>query len=777
MAPFLLLLNATKIIGVAGVILISVDSLFYRAFRKKNLLPFDSPIDEDDEVLARFAIDKDVDDGGFFFALATAPAHVEDNLRDAWLEFAKEDAYKDAKATGEPDIRDELAQTTPGTVSLREEREAAQIFAGTGSSAGLASPPEEIAEVAQGAQTAGQKEGGGSPNTPNSGVTDWTFLSDGSDNDKADDSRGSSQYLQKGGIEAHFQEREEEKEEELVDTEGVPELGERPKPVKRRQGKTTEASSIVFNPPRKVKQLGKVAMEAMLRGIHKVSEVIDETGEESFNVAAWQNAFHPEERLRFWSEPDTELKLAQEANVSVFRMGVDWSRIVPVEPVNGTAKAVKWEAVKRYRYILEKVRACGMKVMLTLFHHSLPVWAAQFGGWKNAKTTKYFVEFSRLVVEQYADLVDFWVTFNEPHVFTMLTYCAGAWPGGDPNLLETATSVLPKGVFKVVMASMAESHNQAYDIIHDICNKLSRRAKVGVAHHVSFMRPYGLPDVPLVMLSDWMTRFAFIDDVVKKLDYIGINYYGQEVVSAPGLKLVEMDEYSESGRGVYPDGLYRALLSFHDRYKKYQLPYIITENGVSDSSDFIRRPYITEHLLAVRAAMAKGVPVQGYCFWTTSDNWEWADGYGPKFGLVAVDRHNNLARTPRPSYYLYAEIAKTGLVTKQQRDQAWEELMNVAAEGKKRPFCRAVDGHGLMYSGGLDVPIELPFVERDWRFGHYEMEGLQDPVSRFVRFILSGAFLGRKKKGAKKEDRPPEPYRAVPSLRSEEAEEAVPAMA
>ncbi len=79
----------------------------------------------------------------------------------------------------------------------------------------------------------------------------------------------------------------------------------------------------------------------------------------------------------------------------------------------------------------------------------------------------------------------------------------------------------------------------------------------------------------------------------------------QEVVSAPGLKNVEDDEYSESGRGVYPDGLYRMLLQFDERYKKYNMPFIITENGVSDATDIIRRPYIIEHLLAVRAAMDK----------------------------------------------------------------------------------------------------------------------------------------------------------------------------
>lgn len=74
-------------------------------------------------------------------------------------------------------------------------------------------------------------------------------------------------------------------------------------------------------------------------------------------------------------------------------------------------------------------------------------------------------------------------------------------------------------------------------------------------------------------------------------------------MSGAGLKLVETDEYSESGRGVYPDGLYRMLLQFHERYKHLNLPFIITENGVSDETDLIRRPYLLEHLLAVYAAM------------------------------------------------------------------------------------------------------------------------------------------------------------------------------
>lgn len=77
----------------------------------------------------------------------------------------------------------------------------------------------------------------------------------------------------------------------------------------------------------------------------------------------------------------------------------------------------------------------------------------------------------------------------------------------------------------------------------------------------------------------------------------------QEVISGAGLKLVDTDEYSESGRGVYPDGLFRMLHQFYDRYKHLNIPFIITENGISDETDLIRRPYLIEHLLAVYAAM------------------------------------------------------------------------------------------------------------------------------------------------------------------------------
>ena len=143
------------------------------------------------------------------------------------------------------------------------------------------------------------------------------------------------------------------------------------------------------------------------------------------------------------------------------------------------------------------------------------------------------------------------------------------------------------------------------------------------------MWSYGLFDIVVVSLANSLTLFPYIDEISEKLDYIGINYYGQvcfinldsalcmisgiltwqfshlfqEVVSGAGLKLVENVEYSESGRGVYPDGLYRRLLQYHERYKHLNIPFIITKNGVSDETNLIRRPYLLEHLLAIYAAM------------------------------------------------------------------------------------------------------------------------------------------------------------------------------
>ncbi|XP_059280824.1 beta-glucosidase-like SFR2, chloroplastic [Lycium ferocissimum] len=639
MSVIALFTAATKLAGVLVTVTVAANAFSFSVYRKKNLKPFRSPINDSADVLADFNLNPDEGEQGFFFGLATAPAHVEDRLDDAWLQFAENTESDEHQ---QPQAADAIMGSAAGD--------------------------------------------GGSQQAP------------------------------------------------------LPQ-GEATKTIKRKKSL-------------------KIAIEAQIRGFEKYIEVEESTPTEQshHNVAAWHNVPHPEERLRFWSDPDTELKLARDTGVQVFRMGVDWSRIMPEEPLSGLKETVNFAALERYKWIINRVHSYGMKVMLTLFHHSLPPWAGEYGGWKLEKTVDYFMEFTRLIVDSVADIVDYWITFNEPHVFCMLTYCAGAWPGGNPDMLEVATSALPTGVFNQTMNWIAIAHSKAYDYIHEKSKPAS--AIVGVAHHVSFMRPYGLFDIAAVSVANSMTLFPFLDSISDKMDYIGINYYGQEVICGAGLKLVETDEYSESGRGVYPDGLFRVLLQFNERYKHLDLPFIITENGVSDGTDLIRQPYLLEHLLATYAAMIEGVRVLGYLFWTISDNWEWADGYGPKFGLVAVDRANNLARIPRPSYSLFSKVVESGKITGEDREQVWRELQTAAKEGKKRPFYRKMNKYGLMYAGGLDEPIWRPYIKRDWRFGHYEMEGLQDPLSRFARCLLHPFSLKKKAETQRESDLILEPLTA-----------------
>ncbi|KAL9265674.1 Beta-glucosidase-like SFR2, chloroplastic-like protein, partial [Drosera capensis] len=387
-------------------------------------------------------------------------------------------------------------------------------------------------------------------------------------------------------------------------------------------GTSHQASAV--EPKRKMLKRMKsqrISMEAMIIGYQKYIEVEEPAPkdehschEHSHHVAASHNVPHPEERLRFWSDPDTELKLAKNTGITVFRMGVDWSRVFPKEPTDGLKDTVNFAALERYRWILHRVHSYGMKVMLTLFHHSLPPWAGDYGGWKLEKTVDYFMDFTRHVVDNLSDLVDYWVTFNEPHIFCMLTYTAGAWPGGHPDMLEVATSTLPTSVFNQTMHWMAVAHSKAYDYIHE--HSALSPPIVGVAYNVSFTRPYGLFDVAAVTVANSLTLYPYLDSICGKMDFIGLNYYGQ--------------------------------------------------------------------------------------------------------------------------------VATTGKITRQDRQWAWYELRKAVKEKRTRPFYREVNKQGLMSAGGLDVPTWRPYVDQDWRFGHYEMEELQDPLSRFWRSIR-GPFFPRMK--------------------------------
>lgn len=423
----------------------------------------------------------------------------------------------------------------------------------------------------------------------------------------------------------------------------------------------------------------------------------------SGQVHAWSTVPRPQDRLSFWTHPEIEIGLAVKLNVQVFRMGVDWTRLFP-QPGQFNATAME-----RYVEIVKKVRAAGLKVMMTLFHHSIPAWTNEFGGWTNETVLPHFAAFAKKAKDYLGHLVDFWTTFNEPHVFVSFTYCVGLWPPGPMNPMASQLQCLaPGGKFLKAMRLMAVAHNA----FAKSCRNSGARAKVGFAHNVANYVPKNIWDAPAVWALEQETKFAFVDAVQDNMDFIGLNYYGREIISGSTPAVLDDWEYSESGRCVDPEGLYKVVNQFWERYSTKAEGIFITENGISDATDILRPSYILEHLVAVGQAIHNGVPIIGYVHWTTSDNWEWVDGYCPKFGLAAVNRSApNMPRVPRPSFGLFSEIAGNGSVTDAQRSTSWQLIQSAQLSGVTRPFCRSPDG-----MSSLDEPVQRPISVRDWRF-------------------------------------------------------------
>jgi len=445
-------------------------------------------------------------------------------------------------------------------------------------------------------------------------------------------------------------------------------------------------------------------------------------------IAAFNNHPRPDERLQFWTHPEVELDLAASSGASVYRVGIDWGRLVPFQPGSSQCGekcptgVQNKEALARYRQILQMIRARSMEPIVTLFHHSMPPWAAAMGGFANRAVVDYFLAFVSDVSENLASEVDTWITFNEPVAYLLATHLNGMWPPGKPEGDRAASLAKNLGELGQAFGNVVEAHQRAYEIIKTKdqkknynSNEKSLPSRVGLAHIIMTLTAAHPKDTITAKAMAYISRFALPDKIRKHLDFLGLNYYGEEIVKGVSVEIKNGREYSESGRAIYPTGLYRLLKDFHSHYnpvnssqKIEKLPFMITENGISDSTDILRPSYLIEHLLAIRAAMEEGVPIEGYIAWTISDNWEWLDGYCPKFGFFSVDR-NTMQRFPRPSFGLFQSIVQSGKITSTQRENAWSLV--TGAVGKDRPFCRASDG-----KGSLENPALRPFTNYDWSF-------------------------------------------------------------
>ncbi|WP_430376738.1 GH1 family beta-glucosidase [Streptomyces sp. B1-3] len=371
-----------------------------------------------------------------------------------------------------------------------------------------------------------------------------------------------------------------------------------------------------------------------------------------------------------------DVSLLAGLGVDAYRFSVSWPRV-------RTDKGLDF-----YDRLVDELVAAGVRPVPTLFHWDLPVALEAKGGWLERDTAFRFAEYVSAVADRLGDRVDRWITLNEPAEHTLFGHAIGAHAPGKQLMFD----------------ALPAAHHQLLG--HGLAVQALRAAgatDIGIAnsHGPTWPASQDQPDVEAADFYDLLLNRLFAEPILlgeypsglgdlmpgdvaadlkvisEPLDFYGINYYAPTRVGAPkgedaefgGLTIpaelpfsveqIEGVPVTDFGWPVVPEGLTELLTTFHERYGDRLPPVVVTENGCSyegvDDQD--RIAYLDSHVRALHKAVEAGVDVRGYFVWSLLDNFEWAEGYARRFGLVHVDFETQ-ARTPKASYGWYRDLLR-----------------------------------------------------------------------------------------------------------------------
>lgn len=385
-----------------------------------------------------------------------------------------------------------------------------------------------------------------------------------------------------------------------------------------------------------------------------------------------------------------DVAILKRFGVQAYRLSISWPRVLPTGTGTANEKGLAF-----YDRLIDALLGAGITPWVTLFHWDFPLELYYRGGWLNRDSAEWFADYATLIGRRFGDRVKHWMTLNEPQVYINAGHLEGRHAPGDRlalhEVLRAAHNTLrahgrgvqalraaAPGPCRIGYAPASHPKVPATETPADI--EAARRAFFATAgRHVATMSWWLEPvfkakypedgwaffgrDVPDVQPGD-------LELIAQPVDFFGVNIYAGDRIRATAdgsFETVRMPPgYPRTAFNwpIVPEAMYWTTRFCHERYQK---PIVVTENGISCTDsvgldgqvhDPARIDFTRRYLLQLERAIDGGVPVEGYFHWSFIDNFEWAEGYKQRFGLVHCDYATG-TRTPKDSASWYAEVIRS----------------------------------------------------------------------------------------------------------------------
>jgi len=373
---------------------------------------------------------------------------------------------------------------------------------------------------------------------------------------------------------------------------------------------------------------------------------------------------------------EDDIALMRRLGLRAYRFSTSWSRVLPTGRGRINPKGLDF-----YDRLVDRLCAANIEPLLTLYHWDLPQALQDEGGWDNRNTAYAFADYTALMVKRLGDRVKYWTTFNEPSVITYIGFLTGEHAPGvkDQRMAYQVAHhlMLAHGLGVQTMRTIKPDVNAGIVLnlwmaepASDSAEDVAAANKYWDEQETLFLDPLFKGHYPPAVFDMVGKNMPKVQDgdmalIAQKLDYVGVNYYSRNVLSAKGkLEKIEGSEYTEMGWEVCAPALRRMLVKINSEYNLP--PIIITENGVAFKDEVSadgkvhdprRIEYLKNHFIQTRLAMLDGVDIRGYMVWSLMDNFEWGHGFSKRFGLTYTD-YATQQRTVKDSGEWYAEVIR-----------------------------------------------------------------------------------------------------------------------